>query len=238
MPGYSYTTRRRRLRIKNRNPTRRLRVRRVKRAIVARVPRALLNRNRTVGVRYNTFQQKRLRVQKTEFSQIVFDGTGATQADYLTWSLSNMPDTVLYQGLYRQYKIEKIVLTFRYITLEQTDDALFPRLYCRFMYDVAQVTPAIESLEQMANVKVAQFDGDTREFKYTIYPKFVVPAYISGTVGDGSALVYGNKYTQGWVDTDDVAVMHHGFVYLFTGWPANQKISMDTEYTVSFKDPL
>lgn len=227
-------TYRRRPRTQMRRKTRRV----ARRPLKVTLPRSILNPNMTKGVTYNRQNQKILNVVKTEFSQINFVGTGAIQADYLPFTISNMPSIVLYQGLYRKYKVNRITLTFRYLSVESTDDALLPRLFCRYMYDNYQTTPALAGMEGMANVKVVQLDHDTREFKYTFYPKFVVPNYISGTVGSGTALVYGNKYTNGWIDMDDINVLYHGFIYLFTGWPAGQNISMDTTYHVSFKDPI
>lgn len=220
----------------------------------------------TALVPYQTLRNRLVarphRFCKTIFNAYIVAGAGATVGGVTTFNLSGanaanfagggaVSDLAFYQGLYRTFRINKIILTWRARFAEFTDTVQYPELYTRYNYDPNAVITGgggVAQFDGWENTKTHKFTNESPTFEYTIYPKVQKPLYaytgVATSLGFGLGIGSG---PQPWLDLGDVAgvgvpagidVPWWGYAYYFSNIPSGQSMACDIEFQFECKDQI
>lgn len=196
---------------------------------------------------------------KTIFNAYSITGAGTTYGGVTTFNFSGnnqanfaasvaIGDLTSLQGLYRSFKMTKVVLTWRMRNSEFSDATQFPELYCRYNYDANAAAPsAVADYDGWENTKTHKFTNESPTFEYTIIPKVQKPlyAYTGALTSFGFGLGVGGPVP--WLDLADAAgtgvpagvdVPWYGYSWYFSNIPSGQIMAVDIEFHFKCKDQV
>lgn len=156
-----------------------------------------------------------------------------------TFQLQNMLQYSAYADLFEYYRINKIVVTFRYkangkaSASYNTQNEINPLLYWKVDHDDVDNT-TLAHLKESMKTKTHQLSNSKPNFSITLKPAIQAEAYrTSLTTG------YAPKWGQ-WLRTSDGAIPHYGLkVYAIAHKDANfdpGTITVEYKYYVSMKN--
>lgn len=164
----------------------------------------------------------------------LISGTGANVSQIINFSALGIPGIASWNDIFDKFRINKIVAKFTLLRHEMTDDALMPRIYCRYNYDDSLLVTSIGSQafwQTKRNVKVKCLTTQDCHLHYTFYPR-VMAAGLLTTGG------YTNMPRKpGWQDLEH-NVQHYGFMYFIPSLATGQQVELDFEFHISFREQI
>jgi len=165
-------------------------------------------------------------------------GTGVNVPLILTFNPATLPDYTSFAGLYDQMKVNYLKYRFSLTTLETTDNAIIPYVYCRYSWDRDLVVATVSEtwFRQQRNVVKKSFPAGQSQnvFEYTILPK-VMHAVINDFDVNGNVISAYVPRKSGWFDMESPP-LHYGLALLFPNLTAGQNINIEVEVGASFKE--
>lgn len=165
-------------------------------------------------------------------------GTGVNVPLLLTLNPATLPDYTNFSGLYDQMKVTYLKYRFTLTTIETTDNALIPYMYCRYMWDkdlvVANVSEAW--FRQQRNVVKKSFPPGQHQttFEYTLTPK-VMHATINDFDVNGNVISAYVPRKAGWFDMESPP-LHYGLALLFPTLATGQNVNIELEVGCCFRE--
>lgn len=202
-----------------------------------RVPRPAMRRRRVMAVpRPSTILMNWGRSKpyntKVLFNFNVMSGAGAPISQLATFRAIDIPGVASWADNFDQFRINKIVAKFANLRTEMTDDAVVPRVFCRFNYDDSLLVTSIGNLafwSNKRNVKVHLFTQTDNTLTYTFYPRVMAAGLLTG----GGYAPMPRK--AGWQDIEH-NILHYGFMYYIPVLQTGQQMTLDFEFHLSFKE--
>lgn len=157
-----------------------------------------------------------------------------------TFSLDDIMQSSSYTDIFEMYRIDKVVVTFRYKQINNATEAsgraqneVNPLLYFKVDHDdvTAQTVP---QLKESSKTREHQFSNDKPNFTITLKPAIQMEAYKTSLTS-----AYAPKWGQ-WLRTVDNTVPHYGLkahciAYKDAAWNPGS-LSVEYKYYVSFKN--
>lgn len=168
-------------------------------------------------------------------------GSFAAVGHFQTFSLSKMRNAAEYAAIFEQYRIDKVVVTFRYkggkagvaTNPGNSWNEVNPLLYFKVDHDDAN-TQTLDVLKDSMKTRTHMFTNDKPEFSIQLRPACLVEILKSG-----STTVNSPKWGV-WLNTTDEAVLHNGLKCFAVGYKSGSydpgSLSISYKYYVSFKN--
>lgn len=160
-------------------------------------------------------------------------GTGADIPLIEILNPAFFPDFASFMGLYDLMKINYVKYRFTHTTLETTDGAKTPTLYCRYVWDKDLVIATINEdwFKKQRNVVKKTFPSGQHQnsFEYKFIPR-MQSAYLL----DGGLIGY-KPVKANWFDMESPP-LHYGLALLLPALATGQNINIDVEINASFKE--
>lgn len=167
------------------------------------------------------------------------DATGL----FKSFNLDDINGASSYKNLFEYYRIDKVVVTFRYKSTgaqARNDPSGFPRVnevnpLLYFKVDHNDIdSDSLLLMRQSMKTKEKQLSNDKPEFTITLKPAVQAEAYKSSI-----ATTYIPKWGQ-WLSTDDGTVPHYGLKAYATAYSDSSidagQIVVSFKYYISFKN--
>lgn len=157
-----------------------------------------------------------------------------------TFSLDDIMQSSSYTDLFEFYRIDKVVVTFRYKQVNNATEAsgraqneVNPLLYFKVDHDeiTAQTVP---QMKESSKTREHQFSNDKPNFSITLKPAIQAEAYKTALTS-----AYTPKWGQ-WLRTVDDTVPHYGLkahciAYKDAAWNPGS-LAVEYKYYISFKN--
>jgi len=165
--------------------------------------------------------------------QLTGAGAGTGYPILFNLSTAQIPNFATYSPLFTKLKVNSIKFIFELTTIEQSDDALIPIVYCRYNHDPDLTTTPLNGtyFGGVKNaVKKALTSTDNR-LEYTIYPQ-VMTGGAQATTGQYMPM----PRKSSWIDaTQDIT--QYGFMAYVSPFGTNEVINVFAEWDVSWAEP-
>lgn len=169
-------------------------------------------------------------------------GTYAAVGHFQDFSLSKMRNAAEYAALFEQYRIDKVVVTFRYkggnagiasVAGGANWNESNPLLYFKVDHDDANIQ-TLTQLKDSMKTRTHMFTNDKPEFSIQLKPACLVEILKSGTTTVNSP-----KWGV-WLNTTDDGVLMNGLKCYAIGYKSGSwdpgSIAISYKYYVSFKN--
>lgn len=206
---------------------RRKRTYRKKRTMKRRVAkRAYIRRKARVG---------HLKTQRFVYKlTLAGNDTLPTGSGAVTFSLSDVPNSGEFTGLFDQWRI--IGIKYRWVIKRNPEDAntatykgLYPRVCWVHDHDSAQSTSTLQELQQFGRMSESYF-GDSRMNTRWNYLKPACANSVYNGVYNGYSALW-----RRWLDSAYPAVPHYGIRYFYDSLYAGVSIELECKYIMQFK---
>jgi len=168
------------------------------------------------------------------------DTEAAATGIFESFSLSKMRQETEYCTIFEQYRIDKVIATFRYkatgtpaVDNDYTTNEVNPILY--FKVDHNDITAdTLATMKDSMKTKTHQFTNSNPEFSIQLKPAIQTEAYKSSVT-----TAYVPKWGQ-WIPTVDNTVPHYGLKMYACAFTSSSyspgSITVSFKYYVSFKN--
>lgn len=203
-------------------------------------PRRPLKRRKPLALQQHSFCE---RAETTHLLAIGEEtGTYAAVGHFQDFSLSKMRNAAEYAALFEQYRIDKVVVTFRYkggkagvaTNPGTTWNESNPLLYFKVDHDDS-AAQTLEQLKDSMKTRTHMFTNDNPEFSIQLRPAVLIEILKSA----GGTTVTSPKWGV-WLNTTDDGVIHNGLKCFAVGYKSGSynpgSLSMTYKYYVSFKN--
>ena len=164
-----------------------------------------------------------------------------TQYGSDTFELTDVPQYFSYVGLYEEYRIDKVVYSWKCLNNVATAT---PGLGTSYVQTLGMVHSRVDNNDSVVPTTIQSILNDNT-YKGTLssrnHTRTIIPKFLSN-VGGGVAA----QQKTGWLNTDNANISHYGLKWafeggVFNGGAVNSQISFIVEpivtYYVSFKNP-
>jgi len=199
-------------------------------------PRGRRNRRKTpLALKQHNFVE---RGQTT--GTIVINTESASTMFGETFALSKIMQSSEYKTLFEMYRIDKVVVTFRYKQINNATEAngraqneVNPLLYFKVDHDDIG-TQTVAEMKESSKTKEHQFSNDKPNFTISLKPAIQTEAYKTSLTS-----AYVPKWGQ-WLRTVDDGVPHYGLkahciAYKDGSWNPGS-LAVEYKYYISFKN--
>lgn len=205
--------------------------------IMIRYPRLRPFRRKPLALRQHSFVER----AEAERSLTIDTETGATGV-FESFSLSKMKQQSDYANIFEFYRIDKVVVTFRYkggnagiasVVNGVNWNESNPLLYFKVDHNDI-ISDTIDTMKESLKTKTHMFTNSKPEFSISLKPAVQQEMYRSSVT-----TAYTPKWGQ-WIPTSDPSVPHYGLKCYAIGYRSGSfdpgSLSMSFKYYVSFKN--
>lgn len=172
-------------------------------------------------------------------------GTYAATGFFQTFALSKMRNETEYSAIFEQYRIDKVVVTFRYkggtagvaTNPGTTWNESNPLLYFKVDHN-DHASDTLTKLKDSMKTRTHQFTNDKPEFSIQLRPALLQQIYKTGSPPN-EITVTSPKWGV-WLDTTDRDVLHNGLKCYAVGYKSGSydpgSLAISYKYYVSFKN--
>lgn len=212
-----------------------------KRVFFKRSSKRRPRRRKALALKQHTFCER----AEVEHS-LVINTEAAAVGHFQTFSLSKMRNETEYASIFEQYRIDKVVATFRYkggaagiasVSGGANWNESNPLLYFKVDHNDASAD-TLDKMKDSMKTRTHQFTNDKPEFSIQIRPACLMQIYKSGTPPN-EVTVNSPKWGV-WLNTADNALLHYGLKAYAIGYRSGSydpgALSVSYKYYISFKN--